>query len=55
MEEKKNCPWCNEQVIFIKETSSRQYGEVVERRCPKCRGLVSTRLKGIPEAIIKKV
>lgn len=54
MEEKTNCPWCNELVALTEGAYDGSYGTVVEKRCPKCGSLVSARLKGIPEAITKK-
>lgn len=54
MEEKMKCPWCNELVVLTEGSYDGSYGAVVEKRCPKCRNLVLTRLKGIPETIIKK-
>ena len=54
MKEKINCPWCNEEVEYNEGTYKSSYGDVIERRCSKCGNLVSTRLKGIPQDIIKK-
>jgi endogenous inhibitor of DNA gyrase (YacG/DUF329 family) len=45
MEREVKCPWCGESVIPIDSDYSGQYGEMREKRCPKCRKLVSVRLK----------
>lgn len=54
MEEKTNCPWCDEVVVLTEGAYNGPYGEVIEKRCPKCQALVSTRLKGTPQQIIKR-
>ena len=54
MDEKTECLWCNELITLIDGAYNGSYGTVIEKRCPKCHGLVSTRLQGIPQDIIRK-
>jgi hypothetical protein len=54
MENQGVCPWCNENVVYVEETHNGTYGTIRKKKCPKCGSLVSTRLKEIPDTIIKK-
>ena len=53
MEEERECPWC-EEIYFLKESWYQgPNGKMKVMRCSKCEKLISVRLQGEPERIIK--
>lgn len=50
------CNWCSEMLPVpqvIVEESRNSYGSVVERRCPKCGGVLAAYLKDEGEFLTK--
>lgn len=54
MEEKKRCPWCQEEVSIEESLHQGSNGKMRLKRCSKCGKLVSARLEGEPDRILKK-
>jgi len=42
--EKTKCPWCGEEVVPQVKVFHNRYGDVKERRCPKCKSVISAYL-----------
>ena len=38
------CPWCQQSVTPAVNLSRSQYGEIAERKCPKCGNILATYL-----------
>lgn len=38
------CPWCGESVMPQVSISNKEHGKVMERRCPKCNGIMAAYL-----------
>ena len=38
------CVWCGEEVDVIERVLKKDYGEVKERRCPRCDGILAAYL-----------
>ncbi len=38
------CPWCGETVLPQVTVSRNAYGDIRERRCPKCKAVVAAYL-----------
>ena len=55
MEEKKDkeCPWCQELLILEESHYQGPHGKMKIFRCGKCSKLISARLEGEPDTIIK--
>ena len=49
VEEKVKCPWCSEEVVPQVRVFRNNYGDIKERRCPKCKSVMAAYLdeKGI--------
>lgn len=45
MEKEVKCPWCGENVTPEVRLLSNQYGDVRERRCPKCNNVLAAYLE----------
>ena len=54
MADKVKCPWCGEEVSLVEGIYHTSYDKVRERRCSKCKNLISTRFEGTPEEIARK-
>jgi C4-type Zn-finger protein len=54
MEEEKECPWCQESLILEESHYRGPHGKMKIMRCGKCHKLISTRLEGEPDRIIKR-
>ena len=54
MERQVKCHWCGEQVTPVVNISTKQYGDVKERRCPKCDAVIAAYLDE-PGVILEKV
>ena len=54
MEKQVKCPWCDEQVTPVANISTKQGGNVKERRCPKCNAVIAAYLDE-PGVILEKV
>ncbi len=48
------CPWCGNEGEAREGEFEGPYGKIKEKRCGVCGNLISTRLEGIPEEIIKE-
>jgi len=44
VEEKIKCPWCGEEVVPQFRVFYNSYGDIKERRCPKCKSVISAYL-----------
>ena len=53
-EKQKECPRCQEELNLSESEYKGPYGEMKVMRCAKCHNLISARLKGEPDRIIKK-
>lgn len=53
-EEKSRCPWCEEILSLVEEKHQGSHGRMRVRRCAQCSKLISVRLQGEPEGIIRK-
>lgn len=54
MGEEKQCPWCEELLSLVESTHPGSHGKMRIMRCSQCDGLISARLEGEPDRIIKK-
>lgn len=45
MEKEVKCPWCGEKVIPEVNLWRKQYGEVRERKCPRCGNILAAYLE----------
>jgi ribosomal protein S27AE len=54
MEKQVKCPWCGELMTPVVSVSPRQYGDVKERKCPKCNAVIAAYLDE-PGVILEKV
>jgi hypothetical protein len=54
MEEEKQCPWCGNILSLVESKHKGSHGKMRILRCEKCQKLISVRLEGEPESIIKK-
>jgi C4-type Zn-finger protein len=56
MEEKKEkeCPWCQGSLILEESHYRGPHGKMKILRCGKCFKLISARLEGEPDRIIKR-
>jgi len=55
MENKVLCPWCNEEMTPVKNTEKGTYGNLRITRCGSCKSILSVRLEGEPDNILKKL
>jgi len=53
-EEKSRCPWCEEILSLVEEGHQGSHGMMRIRRCARCSKLISVRLEGEPDRIIRK-
>ncbi|MGA2463232.1 MAG: hypothetical protein ABSH06_02635 [Thermodesulfobacteriota bacterium] len=54
IEEEKECPWCGELLSLAESNHQGSRGKMRIMRCGKCHKLISARLEGEPDRIIKK-
>jgi len=54
MEEETECPWCEELLSLEESKYQGSHGSMWVMRCAKCHKLISVRLEGEPDRIIKK-
>ena len=54
VENKMKCPWCGEEMSPQKSEHRGPYGKIRLTRCSQCQKLISGRLEGEPDAIIRK-
>ena len=54
MEEEKECPWCQGLLILEESRYQGTHGKMMITRCGKCHKLISARLEGEPDRIIKR-
>ena len=52
--EEKECPWCESPLSLEESFQQGSHGKMRIVRCAKCHKLVSVRLEGEPQQIIKK-
>jgi ribosomal protein S27AE len=38
------CPWCGDTVVPEVRVANNDYGEIKERKCPKCKGILAAYL-----------
>jgi C4-type Zn-finger protein len=50
----KECPWCGEPLVFEENYYQGPYSKIRVLRCSKCYKLISARMDGEPNKIIKK-
>lgn len=41
LEKEVKCPWCGEQVVPMVNLWRNEYGDVRERKCPKCSNILA--------------
>ena len=51
---KKECPWCSKELVLAESEHVGSHGTMKVVRCVSCNCLISVRLKGEPDEIIKK-
>jgi len=44
VEEKVKCPWCGDTVVPQVRVFHNRYGDIKERRCPKCKSVMAAYL-----------
>ncbi len=54
MENKVKCPWCHQEVSILESEHQGPYAKMVLRRCSSCHKLISGRVVGEPDEIIRK-
>lgn len=54
MEKQVKCPWCGSLVTPVACVSTRQYGDVKERKCPECNQVIAAYLDE-PRVVLEKV
>lgn len=54
MESKVKCPWCGQEAPRLESGYQGAYGKMRITRCSQCHKLISVRLEGEPDDIIKK-
>jgi len=52
--EEKECPWCGSQLSLKGSWHQGSHGKMWITRCAKCHKLISVRLEGEPDRIIKQ-
>lgn len=52
--EEKECPWCESSLSLEEGWHQGSHGKMWIIRCAKCHKLISVRLEGEPNQIIKK-
>ena len=45
MEKEVKCPWCGQMVITKVSLLAKEYGDVTERKCPKCERILAAYLE----------
>ena len=54
MQEKSRCPWCEELLSLVEDKHQGSHGKMRIMRCDQCNKLISVRLEGEPDRILKK-
>ena len=54
MESKMECPWCDQELSLSEEEYQGPNGKMRIKRCAQCHSIISIRLEGEPDEIIKK-
>jgi len=54
LEEKRQCPWCEELLSLVDEEHQGSHGKMKITRCAGCHKLIRVRSEGEPERIIRR-
>lgn len=53
-ENRVQCPWCDAELHTVEEKHQGSHGKMRVLRCSQCSKLISARLEGEPDRILRK-